>query len=79
MGNLFFSGISTYLLVNHEQQLTVYKEIAKKLGIDKEFVQKSTSFINNHSAENPVDVVIVDEAHLLWTQGNNLIEGKSIR
>ncbi len=31
--------------------------------------KKQTSFINNHSSENPVDVVIVDEAHLLWTQG----------
>lgn len=29
-GESVFSGISTYLLVNHEQQLTVYKEIAKK-------------------------------------------------
>ncbi len=23
--------------------------------------------LTNHSSENPVDVAIVDEAHLLWT------------
>ncbi len=76
-GESIFSGISTYLLVNHEQQLTVYKEIAKKLGIKEQYVQKPTSFINNHSSENPVDVVIVDEAHLLWTQGKQSYRGKN--
>ena len=76
-GESVFSGISTYLLVNHEQQLTVYKEIAKKLGIKEQYVQKPTSFINNHSSENPVDVVIVDEAHLLWTQGKQSYRGKN--
>lgn len=75
------SGITPYLLVNHDQQLKVYKEIAKKLGINKKgeenLVQKPTSFINNHSPENKVDVVIVDEAHLLLTQGKQSYRGKN--
>lgn len=76
-GESVFSGISTYLLVNHKQQLTVYTEIAKRLGIDEKFIQKPTSFINNNTAENPVDVVIVDEAHLLWTQGKQSYRGNN--
>ena len=75
------SGITPYLLVNNDQQLKVYKEIAKKLGINKKgeesLVQKPTSFINNHSPENKVDVVIVDEAHLLLTQGKQSYRGKN--
>ena len=75
------SGITPYLLVNHDQQLKVYKEIAKKLGINKKgeenLVQKPTSFINNHSPENKLDVVIVDEAHLLLTQGKQSYRGKN--
>ncbi len=68
-----FSGISTYLLVNHEQQFT------KKLQTryQEQYVQKPTSFINDHSSENPVDVVIVDEAHLLWTQGKQSYKRKN--
>lgn len=74
-------GIKSYLLVNHDQQLKVYKDIATKLGIntkgEESFVQKPTSFINNHSPENKVDVVIVDEAHLLLTQGKQSYRGKN--
>lgn len=96
MSNLFFelyqeskmeeeesilSGIKSYLLVNHDQQLKVYNDIATKLGINKKgeenLVQKPTSFINNHSPENKVDVVIVDEAHLLLTQGKQSYRGKN--
>lgn len=96
MSNLFFelyqesnmekdesvlSGIKSYLLVNHDQQLKVYNDIATKLGINKKgeesYVQKPTSFINNHSPENKVDVVIVDEAHLLLTQGKQSYRGKN--
>jgi len=72
--------INSYLLVNHEQQLTVYKQIAEKLDLykgNKEIVSKPTQFINKQSAHNPVDVVLIDEAHLLWTQGKQSYRGNN--
>ncbi|WP_436666883.1 DUF2075 domain-containing protein [Latilactobacillus sakei] len=74
-------GTSQFLLVNHDQQLKVYEEIAQKLGIytsDKqETVLKPTPFINKYSENEPVDVVIVDEAHLLLTQGKQSYTGRN--
>lgn len=70
--------IDCYLLVNHDEQITVYEQIADKLGLTKKYgkvVNKPTSFINNHSPEKPVDVVFVDEAHLLLTQGKQSYQG----
>lgn len=72
--NPLLRGKSCYLLVNHDQQLKVYKEIASKLGIltkkDQQVVSKPTQFINSHDEnDNRADIVIIDEAHLLWTQG----------
>ncbi len=61
-----------YLLVNHDEQLVVYQKIFKKLDIEGKYgkvVDKPTGFINRVSPENPVDVVFVDEGHLLLTQG----------
>ena len=69
-----------YLLVNHDEQLNVYCDIADKLGINsgkKKRVFKPTTFINHHSSENPADVVFVDEAHLLLTQGKQSYTGKN--
>lgn len=69
-----------FLLINHDQQLTVYKQIAKKLDLDREdpdVVSKPTRFINQHGEEDPVDIVLVDEAHLLWTQGKQAYRGKN--
>ena len=75
------NDLSVYLLVNHLEQLTVYKDIARKLDIlgDKKDprVTKPSSFINKHSNEESIDVVIVDEAHLLLTQGNQGYQGKN--
>lgn len=68
------------LVVNHNEQVTVYKQIFDKLGItDKygEVVYKATRFINKHSIDNPVDVVFIDEAHLLLTQGKQSYVGKN--
>ncbi len=68
------------LVVNHDEQITVYKQIVDKLGItDKygEVVYKPTRFINTHTKDHPVDVVFVDEAHLLWTQGKQSYQGKN--
>lgn len=79
--NVILKGSSHYLLVNHEQQLKVYKQISEKLGIlSKGYsnrVGKPTSFITNHSSEEKVDVLIVDEAHLLWTQGKQAYRGEN--
>lgn len=79
---IFYKDLSSFLLVNHDQQLTVYEQIATKLGIMKSkqkpsVVTKPTTFINNHTPDEPVDVVIVDEAHLLWTQGKQSYQGKN--
>nr|OTN85727.1 hypothetical protein A5821_001673 [Enterococcus sp. 7F3_DIV0205] len=79
--NIIYKDLSSFLLVNHDQQLKVYQQISNKLGITSKkksnLVSKPTTFINNHSPEEPVDVVIVDEAHLLWTQGKQAYRGKN--
>lgn len=76
-----FQNWNAHLLVNHEEQLTVYREIARKLGVLKkhgeERVSRPTRFINRHQPERPVDVVLVDEAHLLWTQGHQGYQGSN--
>lgn len=72
------SAIRCCLLVNHNEQKTVYEQIAQKLGLtDKygEVVYKPTRFINMHTPENPIDVAFIDEAHLLLTQGKQSYKG----
>lgn len=72
--------IQCHLMVNHDEQITVYQQIAQKLGLtdhNSEVVCKPTRFINSHTPENPVDVVFVDEAHLLWTQGKQSYRGNN--
>ncbi|WP_137665237.1 DUF2075 domain-containing protein [Enterococcus hulanensis] len=79
--NIVLQNTSQYLLVNHDQQLKVYEQIASKLGIlskrNPDVVSKPTRFINNHSEDEKVDIVIVDEAHLLWTQGKYSYQGQN--
>lgn len=76
-----FKNMDCRLLVNHNQQLVVYQQIAEKLGMTTkqrpDAVSKPTSFINSHSPEDKVDVVLVDEAHLLLTQGKMSYRGKN--
>lgn len=82
-----------YLIVNHNQQINVYNQIATKLGLQNEagvVVLKPSQFINKHSKKtaqkrgNPeepqgkVDIVLVDEAHLLLTQGSQGYSGKNM-
>ncbi len=72
--------IKCHLLVNHDEQLRVYEQIANKLGLTKKYgnvVNKPTPFITNYSEDDPVDVVFVDEAHLLLTQGQQAYRGKN--
>ena len=72
--------LKNYLIVNHDEQLKVYQDIANKLGInknDKDVVSKPTRFINQHKVTDKADVVLIDEAHLLWTQGKQSYRGKN--
>ncbi|CAK8054745.1 DUF2075 domain-containing protein [Eupransor demetentiae] len=57
------------LLVNHDEQVKVYKSIANKLGDDKAVIMKPNEFINKYFGSNEqFDAVIVDEGHLLATR-----------
>lgn len=70
--------LQCYMMVNHDEQITVYSQIAQKLGLTERFgevVCKPTSFINHHRIEEPVDVAFIDEAHLLLTQGKQSYQG----
>lgn len=72
--------LRAYLLVNHDEQVDVYQQIAEKLGIslsNDTVVSKPTSFIDSHNPDDPVDVVFIDEAHLLFTQGHLAYKGKN--
>src|SRR5699024_9375675 len=42
-----------------------------------DIVSKPTHFINTHTSEEKIDVAIVDEAHLLLTQGKQAYRGKN--
>lgn len=77
----FSDKVNGYLLVNHDEQVTIYQNLMLKLGITKSLkdkhVSKPTTFILNTTADNPVDVVLIDESHLLWTQGKQTYRGKN--
>lgn len=71
---------NSYMVVNHEEQVKVYKDVYRKLGIEEEcgnVVSKATPFLNEHPEDDSVDVVFIDEAHLLFTQGNQGYSGKN--
>lgn len=72
---LFGKDIDCHLMVNHDQQYNVYRQIAKRLCIGEDKVHKPTSFINKYSESNKVDVAFIDEAHLLLTQGKQSYTG----
>ncbi|MCR5710276.1 MAG: DUF2075 domain-containing protein [Bacteroidales bacterium] len=69
--------LDCHLLVNHDQQLTVYSQMAEKLDLGKDKVNKPSSFIHKHSPAEKVDVCLVDEGHLLLTQGNQGYSGRN--
>lgn len=67
------------LIVNNEEQLALYKNLAIKVGLMRTLhgkdrcVFRATEFIHlfnpvNGKEDNRPDVVLVDEAHLLYTQ-----------
>ena len=68
------------LIVNHNNQLSVYKEIERKLnwnsGSSLEVAMKPTKFLNALRKEKiKAGVVIVDEGHLLLTAKNQAYLG----
>lgn len=68
------------VVVNHEEQVKVYSDIAKKLGITEKYgevASKASPFLNRHPEDDSVDVVFIDEAHLLFTQGNQGYSGNN--
>lgn len=80
--------LTSCMLINHDEQRNVYKNMARKLGYSDEIVQVPTSFLKNHSIldnatntylpdpSNIVDLVFVDEAHLLWNQTNQAFNSR---
>lgn len=79
--NPYTRELECCLMVNHDEQVNVYKEIAQRLKLTSrkgnDIVTKPTSFINSHSSVNMVDVAFVDEAHLLLTQGKQSYTGSN--
>ncbi|KOP30895.1 hypothetical protein ADM98_05490 [Exiguobacterium sp. BMC-KP] len=79
-------NLSCYMLMNHEEQRNVYKSMARKLGYTEDIVKVPTSFIKEHSIlddlsntyipTDTVDIVFIDEAHLLWNQTNQAFDSK---
>jgi hypothetical protein len=68
------------MMVNHDEQITVYAQIADKMGLTEKYgevVCKPTHFINSVSADEPIDVAFVDEAHLLLTRGKQSYRGQN--
>lgn len=85
--------LSSYILVNHKEQVHVYNQIATKLGCRRNLVKWSCcpvsssidfSLRNEHGRgisdqpQGTADIVLIDEAHLLMTQGNQGIPGRTI-
>ncbi|EIT86094.1 hypothetical protein A374_07231 [Fictibacillus macauensis ZFHKF-1] len=66
----FLYGTDNYLLVNHTEMLKTYKSIANSLpNLKKKNLLKPTPFINTKNKSNEtVDIVLIDEAHLLLTK-----------
>lgn len=71
------STLQCHLIVNHDQQLTVYQQMAERLDLGDGIVSKPTSFINSHTPSEKVDVCFIDEGHLLLTQGKMSYQGQN--
>ncbi len=81
-------NVKACMLINHEEQRQVYENIARKLGYNEDIIQHPSTFLWNHSIldsksntfePNPndmMDIVFVDEAHLLWDQRNQKYDNR---
>lgn len=74
---MFGRKLNCHLMVNHDQQLHVYQQICKRLNLGEGIVHKPTSFINQFSENNKVDISFIDEGHLLLTQGKQSYRGRN--
>lgn len=72
-----FPILSCSLLVNHDQQAKVYEGMMSRLGFPEDSAGKPTKFINGHLTSKKVDVALIDEGHLLWTQGKQSYRGSN--
>mgnify|MGYP000843672539 FL=1 len=68
------------LVVNHDDQLSVYKEIEKKLewksGLNLDVTMKPTQFLNALKKQDvDAGIVVIDEGHLLLTAKNQAYQG----
>lgn len=84
-------NLKCFMLINHEEQRLVYNNIARKIIGDDSIVQNPTSFLKAHSIVNEkekrydpdinniVDIVFVDEAHLLWNANNQAYDKKFLK
>lgn len=76
-----FQDLKFYFLSPQNEQLKVYQAVATKLGLhskDEESVLKPVQLLNKlKKTGEKADVVLVDEAHLLLTQGNQAYQGKN--
>ena len=68
------------LVVNHDDQLSVYKEIEKKLewksGSTLNVAMKPTQFLNElEKKDSNAGIVVIDEGHLLLTAKNQAYQG----
>ncbi|NHN88968.1 DUF2075 domain-containing protein [Acetobacter conturbans] len=63
-------GMRNILLVNHPEMIKLYRNIAATIPtLRKKDYERPTSFINAmHKSEQRVDIVFIDEAHLLLTR-----------
>ncbi|KRL14105.1 DUF2075 domain-containing protein [Schleiferilactobacillus perolens] len=66
----FLAGSQNNLLVNHQEMLKIYQEVAgADTVLHKKDFAKPTPFINDHAKTGVRnDITFVDEAHLLLTQ-----------
>lgn len=76
------------MLINHEEQKLVYQNMARKLGYEEDIIQNPTGFLKRHSVldtrtnsyvpdkNNLVDIIFVDEAHLLWDKRTQAYDTK---
>ena len=87
------SAQGAYILVNHKEQVHVYDQIACKLGLQGkagEIVMLPAQFINRFSEQTDkgrgipdkprgrANIALIDEAHLLSTQGNQAYSGTNM-
>ncbi|MEG0283255.1 MAG: DNA/RNA helicase domain-containing protein [Erysipelotrichales bacterium] len=71
--NSLLNKSNNFFLVNHNEVLKTYESIASNIPkLKKNKFLKPTSFINKYkNKQDKVDVVVVDEAHLLLTKQDN--------